>query len=219
MPMTMASSLSASCISRGLFVWGISTETPFWSIGVMTMKMISSTSMTSTMGVTLMLELTFLPSSRLASDMSEYPSECLKSSSAPSRTKGRNLRRFRLLAAALLEEEVDEFGGRVVHLDVEGFDLIGEVVEHHDGGDGYEESDGRGHEGFRNTACDSRETGCLLGGDLFEGVQDAGDRSEEADERGGGADGGKTTKSALQFGVGDGFGALEGTPGSFDLLT
>jgi hypothetical protein len=33
--------------------------------GVMTMKMIRSTSMTSTMGVTLMFELTFLPSSRL----------------------------------------------------------------------------------------------------------------------------------------------------------
>src|ERR1019366_8693622 len=34
-------------------------------MGVMTMKIISSTSMTSTIGVTLMLELTFLPSSRL----------------------------------------------------------------------------------------------------------------------------------------------------------
>jgi hypothetical protein len=39
------------------------------SIGVMTMKMIRSTSITSTMGVTLMLEFTFLPSSRFAIDM------------------------------------------------------------------------------------------------------------------------------------------------------
>jgi hypothetical protein len=34
-------------------------------MGVMTMKMINSTSITSTIGVTLMFELTFLPSSRL----------------------------------------------------------------------------------------------------------------------------------------------------------
>src|ERR1700733_7109330 len=40
----------------------------------MTMKMISSTSITSTIGVTLMLELTFLPSSRLLIPMLYAPS-------------------------------------------------------------------------------------------------------------------------------------------------
>ena len=40
---------------------GSATETPDWSIGVMTMKMIKSTSMMSTIGVTLMSE-TSLPS-------------------------------------------------------------------------------------------------------------------------------------------------------------
>jgi hypothetical protein len=39
----------------------------------MTMKMISSTSITSTMGVTLMLELTFLLSSRTAIDIACAP--------------------------------------------------------------------------------------------------------------------------------------------------
>jgi hypothetical protein len=34
------------------------TLTPFWSIGVITMKMINNTSMTSTIGVTLISELT-----------------------------------------------------------------------------------------------------------------------------------------------------------------
>jgi hypothetical protein len=47
----------------GLSVCANSTFTLFWSMGVMTMKMINNTSMTSTMGVTLMFELTFLPSS------------------------------------------------------------------------------------------------------------------------------------------------------------
>src|ERR1039457_6418895 len=44
---------------------GNSTLTLLFNMGVMTMKMIRSTSITSTIGVTLMLELTVLPSSRL----------------------------------------------------------------------------------------------------------------------------------------------------------
>ena len=40
-------------MGRGFSALAISTLTPFWSMGVMTMKMISSTSMTSAMGVTL----------------------------------------------------------------------------------------------------------------------------------------------------------------------
>ena len=45
--------LSASCISRGLLTVAISTETPFCNMGVTTMKMISSTSMMSAIGMTL----------------------------------------------------------------------------------------------------------------------------------------------------------------------
>src|ERR1035438_1979632 len=54
MAQTMASLLSAACIAMGFLVLAISTETPFDNMGVMTMKMISMTSITSTMGVTLM---------------------------------------------------------------------------------------------------------------------------------------------------------------------
>jgi hypothetical protein len=43
-------------------------------MGVMTMKMISKTSITSTIGVTLMLELTFFPSERTAIPMVWAPS-------------------------------------------------------------------------------------------------------------------------------------------------
>ena len=60
-----ASSLSASGIWAGLFTLAKSTLTPFCNMGVITIKMISSTSITSTMGVTLILALTFAPSSRL----------------------------------------------------------------------------------------------------------------------------------------------------------
>src|SRR5271154_2307705 len=60
-----ASSLSASGIAVGLSTLASSTFTLFASIGVITMKMISRHSITSTIGVTLILELTFLPSSLL----------------------------------------------------------------------------------------------------------------------------------------------------------
>src|SRR5271170_2282867 len=48
----------------GLFTLAISTLMPFCNMGVITMKMINSTSITSTMGVTLIFELTLAPSFR-----------------------------------------------------------------------------------------------------------------------------------------------------------
>src|SRR5215472_15523763 len=51
-----ASSLSASAMTTGLRVNALSTGILFESKGVMTMKMISTTSITSTMGVTLISE-------------------------------------------------------------------------------------------------------------------------------------------------------------------
>jgi hypothetical protein len=50
----MASLLSAACMGIGFLVFTRSTLTPLDNMGVMTMKMISITSITSTMGVTLM---------------------------------------------------------------------------------------------------------------------------------------------------------------------
>src|ERR1019366_4534339 len=54
--MTIASLLSAACMGMGFLVFTRSTLTPFDNIGVMTMKMMSITSITSTMGVTLISE-------------------------------------------------------------------------------------------------------------------------------------------------------------------
>src|ERR1700680_3000183 len=52
----IASLLSAACMGMGFLVLTMLTWTPLDNRGVMTMKMISSTNMTSTMGVTLMSE-------------------------------------------------------------------------------------------------------------------------------------------------------------------
>src|SRR5260370_11284715 len=72
-----ASSLLASSITTAASAFGKSTLTLLFIMGVMTMKMISSTSITSTIGVTLMLELTFLPSSRLLIPITYAPSALL----------------------------------------------------------------------------------------------------------------------------------------------
>src|SRR6185312_4162477 len=60
---TTASCLLASFRAIALLVFARVTLTFCSARGVMTMKMMSSTSITSTIGVTLMLELTLLPSS------------------------------------------------------------------------------------------------------------------------------------------------------------
>src|SRR5580658_6235343 len=72
METSSASSLSASGICSGLLTGAISTLMPFCNMGVTTMKMISKTSITSTMGVTLISELTFAPSFRFANAMAWY---------------------------------------------------------------------------------------------------------------------------------------------------
>src|SRR5271156_7197088 len=138
--------------------FGRSTTTLLLSMGVMTMKMISSTSITSTMGVTLMLELTFLPSSlftiailysvdraslQLHGEDSAPGAKPGQPTLLPMRDSrcllyGRALRPGqKQLPLALLDEVVDQFARRVVHLDVKGFNLVGEVVEGHNGGGGH----------------------------------------------------------------------------------
>src|SRR5258708_29200491 len=86
----MVSCLLFSGIFSGTFVSGRTTSMPFCSIGVTTMKMISSTRQTSTRGVTLIWLLTSSTSFGLT---------CLGSIPGP-----------------LLHEEVDQLGGGVRHL-------------------------------------------------------------------------------------------------------
>src|SRR5437879_2170089 len=86
------------------------------------------------------------------------------------------------LAVALLDEVVHQLAGAVVHLDVERFNLAGEVVERHNGGDGDQKAERRRHQGLRDTARDCADTRGLLRGDLLEGVQNTDHRAEQADE-------------------------------------
>src|SRR5215203_4921769 len=121
---TLPSSLTetSSCFSlSGIFsgsdVSGRATSTPFWSMGVTTMKMISSTRQTSTRGVTLMSLRT-----------SGAFIVCLRPSLSS-------------ISLLLFHEEVDQLGGRVRHLDLEPLELVGEVVEHPRGRNGHEQAE------------------------------------------------------------------------------
>src|SRR5262245_26511222 len=104
--LSFATTMRICVLSSGFFggseAFGSTTGGPFWSIGVTTMKMMSSTSTTSTRGVTLMSERTL---STLTLCMQRF---------------------------VLLQEEVHELGRRVRHLDLEPLEPGREVVERHD---------------------------------------------------------------------------------------
>src|SRR5271156_6425326 len=59
----------------GLFTLAMSTLMPFCNMGVITMKMINNTSITSTIGVTLMSEFTLAPSFRFANAITDISQE------------------------------------------------------------------------------------------------------------------------------------------------
>src|SRR5262245_65359034 len=124
--MATASCFWFSGILVGSLVSGFITSTPDCSMGVTTMKMISSTRHTSTRGVTLMSLLTPATISGLL---------CLGS----------------MLAPLPLHEEVDHLGRGVRHLELQPLELAGEVVEHPGRRDGDAEAEGGGDERLGDT--------------------------------------------------------------------
>src|SRR5262245_40938462 len=123
------SCLAPSGIFSGLAVSGSMTSWPFRSSGVTTMKMISRTRQTSTSGVTLM--------SALIEFSLEPPAlaDCIRS-------------------AVLLDEEVDQLGGRVRHLHAEAVEHVGEGVVDPRRRDGDEQAERRRDERFRDARRD-----------------------------------------------------------------
>src|SRR5258708_14647772 len=240
METSRASSLSASAMGVGLLTWAMSTLIPCCNMGVTTMKIISNTSITSTMGVTLISELILAPSFRFAKAITYFLPllSRLGRMAGTGRLESGGGRRglspapegnslFSVEAAsrqlassnvAPLQEVIDQFARGVVHLHVEGFDPAGQVVEHHNGRDGYEQPDSRGYQRFCDTASDRRQTCGLLFRDTSECIQDAHHCSEQPDERGGRTDSGQAAQAALEFGVDNGFGALQCALGRFNGL-
>src|SRR5271170_5190279 len=122
----MASSRSALGIFSAFSALAMFTGRPFCNIGVITMKMISSTSMMSAIGMTFGAAIT-------GGAFGLYPMKLL-------------------LSAATGDEIVDQLHRGVVHLDVEGFHAIGEIVVGPHGRNGDQQTESSGDQGFCDTA-------------------------------------------------------------------
>src|SRR5688572_3481799 len=132
------------------------------------MKMMSNTSMMSTIGVTLISDCRPLLPPPACIDITESPftaPQPVNSGAARAAPSGFTIRQscvasLRLqLLRAVLNEVVDQFRRRVVHLDHEAVDLTGEVVEQPHRGHRHKQSERGGKQRFRNSACDGRDTG------------------------------------------------------------
>src|SRR5215467_4787627 len=156
----IASLLSASCMAIGFLVFTMSTCTPCCNMGVMTMKMISSTSITSTMGVTLMSDTgcssrAFLNSTFIVILLELGRQNLGRPAPPPYQLAGFPWKGLLARAGAALgplQEVVDQLGARVAHLHVKGLNLVGEIVEGPDGGESNEQTDSGGDQRFGNTS-------------------------------------------------------------------
>src|SRR5215468_9159608 len=165
----MASVLSAAAIGMGFRTGVRFTGMPFDNMGVMTMKMMSITSMTSTIGVTLMSDTGGGALCSFIDYFSNSTGPGRRSRAPKARASFNSLGETEILsfcARALrpFQEVVDQLRAGVTHLDVKGLDSSREQVEHPDGRDGHEQTDSGGHQRFGNSARHRAETGGLLRG-------------------------------------------------------
>src|SRR5882757_815106 len=127
----MVSTSRCWVISFTLRVFGTETSMPDCSTGAVTMKMMSSTSTTSTSGVMLIS----------ASEVRVWPLLAVKA------TCGLPLHRF--LFWVDLFQAVEQFAGKVVHPGAELAERRGELVVGDDGGNGHQQTGGGGDQSFR----------------------------------------------------------------------
>src|SRR5687768_6773177 len=154
---------SWSCSSAAALLSGRSTWTPAVSKGAVTMKMISSTSMTSTIGVTLISDIGDRRPRRPAPRM------------GPIAILGIHLQ----LAAQGAVEAV----GEALEAGLEAIDAVAEAVVGDHRRDGGEQTDRGREQGLGDARGDDGEAGALGVGDGGEAAHDAEHRAEQADER------------------------------------
>src|SRR5688572_18445510 len=175
--------VDAGVFSSGFCTPGRRTCAPACIAGITTMKMMSSTSTTSTSGVTLMSGV-----ARLG-----RRTDLLSVALAVKRARYRVLRLGVLqvvdqLALGLLERLEEVVGARV------------EEVEGEHRRDGDDEAEGGDHQRLGDTGRDGAQTARALGGDALEGGDDADDGAEEADEGSDRAHRGQHAHAAPQVG-------------------
>src|SRR5262245_41174447 len=150
-------SFCSSTSMRAAWVFGRSTSMPVVIIGALTMKMINSTSITSTSGVTLI------------SLRGPLPPPPLNAIGSPSEEVAPN--------------DVEQVAREAVHLARQHVDATHEVVVGHDRRDRRGQPDRGRDQRLGDTGCDDVQAGVLLCADAHERIHDAPDRAEQPDER------------------------------------
>src|SRR5260221_4766261 len=180
--------LSSPC-GFGFVVFGRLTSGPFRICGAITMKMISSTSTTSTSGVMLMVAC-ILPGSpsRIGRPFLFDPGRL-------------DFIHFdvKLLELWYFEQAVHKLGRSPIHFDMESLKFAREVVEGDNGRNCDEQTEGRRDQGLCDAARNHRHSAGPRGGDARESVDDSDHGAEKTDERGRGADCGKESETTLQL--------------------
>src|SRR3954471_2087673 len=165
---------------------GGSALNPAIRAGATTMKMIRSTSMTSTIGVTFGVDATPAPPPAdiaIASYLGGTAERSGRDRAGARRVELAREARTAELTADALDEVVDHFLRHVRHLGREVVDLRREVVERPHRRDGDEESKGRRDERFGDTTADRRETARARLRHARERVHDAHRGAQQSDER------------------------------------
>src|SRR5690348_9896461 len=178
-------SLAISASSSGLTMSrGRLTETPCCRSGVTIMKMISSTSITSTIGVTLISELYSLaPPISIPIAKTPYveqPPKAVRSDSLRNTSRKLAAKLFR----TLFDEIVNQLGSRVLHFNAKARDLVCKVVEQPNSGHRDEDTEGRSDKSLSDSTANRFDTGhptTLF--QRFKCADDTNDRSEQTNER------------------------------------
>src|SRR5712692_1964996 len=200
---------------------GSSTLFPRWSMGVTTMKMIRSTSTTSTSGVMLMSERTpdFAPMSIAMGRSSGLGRRRPRGGGGGGGGGGLLVRarvRQRLVEPAFLEEEVDQLVGGVGDVHRHLLHPVRQVVEHHQRGDGDEQAERRGHQRLGDAGRHRGEAAGAGGRHQLEGGDDAEHRAQKPHEGSGRGDGRQPGQAAAQVGRDSQGGSFDGSVDGLD---
>src|SRR4029434_5690023 len=127
------------------------------------------------------------------------------------------------LFGAILNEVVDQFGSRIVHLDHEPINFSSEIVEQPNRRHRHQQTERGSKQRFRDTDCKRRDTACTVRDTVLlsvlhtaERVDDSEHGSEQTHEWSSRTDSGQARKAALKFSGLDGNCALQSTFGCFD---
>src|SRR5471032_2037110 len=162
--------------------------------GIVIRKMINNTSITSTRGVVLMLEVT-------SSSSPLSPGPTFIDMRVPSRYR----RSMKNASSALAgQQHVVQIARESANLFHHRLVAANQPVVAHDGRNGDGQTDGGHDQRFTDGACDLVDGGLAGNADLGQGAVDAPHRAEQADERSGGADGGQE-RQAIGQAAGDVF--------------